>query len=81
MILLIGWLGTALILGAYFVLKMDWLSHYSIFLVLANLFGSLGIAIAAFFGGLWSVVALQVAWAAITIFGALKAWKKWREHA
>jgi hypothetical protein len=66
-----GWLGSALVVGAYLALTLRALAPGRPYQAL-NLLGSALVLAAAAGRGLYSVVALQAAWSAVSVAGLLR---------
>lgn len=66
---MVGWIGTACILGAYFANVRGLVTARSLPYLLANLVGSVAMAISVGVAGAWAAVALNVTWGAITLAG------------
>lgn len=65
----VGWVGTTCILGAYFANVRGTCTARSLPFLLANLIGSVAMAISVGVAGAWAAVALNVTWGAITLAG------------
>ena len=69
----IGWVGTFLIVFAYFLLivskKVDEDNKYY---QAMNLLGAIGVGISVFHYQVWSAVALQIVWGIVAIFALVK---------
>ena len=72
-----GWIGAALILGAYALLSAGKLTGRSLTYQLMNVIGAAGIAINAWWHGAWPAVALDVAW---MIIGGVALWQIMRKR-
>jgi formate hydrogenlyase subunit 3/multisubunit Na+/H+ antiporter MnhD subunit len=69
---LIGWLGTFLILLAYFLLTSKKLSRDSKTYHSMNLFGGIGITINSIANGAYPPAVLNIIWSLIAIYGIVK---------
>ncbi len=63
-----GWIGTLLILAAYFLNSYKYLESQSRVYQAMNLFGAIGVGINVVHQEAWPAVALQVVWGAIAFF-------------
>ena len=70
---ILGWIGTFLVLGAYFLVSFSWLDGESLIFQLMNLFGSLGLLAIAFSKKVYQSVVVNIVWAAIGIVALVKA--------
>jgi hypothetical protein len=68
----LGWVGTVCILGAYFANVRGLWTAKSLPYLIANLVGSVAMAISVGMAGAWAAVALNVTWAAITVAGFVR---------
>lgn len=69
-----GWIGTVAVVLAYLALSLGHLKPGRLYTAI-NLVGSVLVGASAAASGLWSVVALQVAWVLISAFALLKKGK------
>ena len=67
-----GWLGTILIVSAYFLLSRKKITGQSKTYQFLNLVGAVTLGIAVFHQGAWSALALNVVWATIAIVTLVK---------
>lgn len=67
LIQIIGWVGTALIVLAYFLNSHKKIDSASPYYQLLNLIGAIGLGINVFYLQSWPSFALQIVWAAIAI--------------
>ena len=72
----IGWVGASLLVGAYFLVSTKKLPPTSISYQVMNLLGALGAGINVFVQRAYPVLAIELVWAAIAIYGLYKAFKK-----
>lgn len=72
---IIGWVGTILIVVAYFLNSTGKLSSNSNKYQLLNLLGAIGVGFNVFYQSAWPALALQVTWGIIAIL-SLKRRKK-----
>jgi hypothetical protein len=72
LIQILGWIGTVLILAAYFLVSNKKVNGDSAIYQLMNLFGVIGVGINVFHQQAWPAVALQVVWGIIAIFALIK---------
>lgn len=70
---LAGWMGTALIVGAYFLTSRQYLITKGKTDELMNLLGAIGVGINVYHQHAWPAVALQAAWFIIALASLLKA--------
>jgi hypothetical protein len=69
---IIGWIGTFLIVAAYFLVSTKKIGSQSNLYQLFNLLGAIGIFVNVFRKGAWPAVALQVIWGIIAIISLFK---------
>ena len=69
---LIGWIGTLLIVLAYFLVSNKKLSGSSKYYQLLNLLGAIAVGVNVFHQQAWPALALQVIWAIIAITSLFK---------
>ena len=69
---IIGWIGTALVVAAYFLISQKKLSSESRAYQLMNLFGALFISVNVGYQKAWPALGLQVVWGMIAIFELIK---------
>jgi hypothetical protein len=70
---IIGWLGTILILSAYFLVSIKKISSDSMVYQLLNLLGAGGVVVNSFVHRAIPSVGLNVVWLIIAIYGLVKA--------
>lgn len=70
---IIGIVGSALIIVAYFLLQIERLSADRVEYSLMNLFGAAGIVFSLYFDFNWSAFVVEAFWIAISIIGVVKA--------
>lgn len=71
----IGWVGTVLLISAYFLLSIGKIPNgrtYQLF----NLFGSIGLLVNGAVHGAWPSVILNVVWSAIGVFSLIQLARK-----
>ena len=68
----IGWIGTVMILLAYWMITSERVTAKSIVYQLLNAFGSIGILINAYYFGAMPSVGLNMIWLGIAVFGLVK---------
>lgn len=68
----IGWIGTVLIITAYFLVSSKRIDVSSKLYQLMNLFGALGVGVNVFIQQAWPALTLQVVWGIIAIFSLIK---------
>ena len=68
-----GWMGTLLIVAAYFLVSFKKMSTDKRIYQLMNLFGAIGIGINVFYHSAWPAFVMEIVWALIAIlaFGKL----------
>ena len=67
-----GWIGTILIVLAYFLISRQYLTGKSKIYQFMNLFGAIGVGINVFHQEAWPALALQVTWAVIAIVSLIR---------
>lgn len=70
-----GWIGTILIVLAYFLVSYRKVSGTSKIYQAINLFGAIGVGINVFYQQAWPAVALQIVWGIIAIIALMKSKK------
>jgi hypothetical protein len=68
----VGWIGAALILGAYALLSGGKLTGRSLTYQLMNVFGAAGFTVNGWWHGAWPSAALNVLW---LLIGAVASWR------
>jgi len=71
---IVGWAGAALILGAYILVTLGWLTGRSALFQLMNLVGAVGFTINGWWHGALPSATLNVVWA---LFAAGALWTIW----
>jgi hypothetical protein len=69
---IIGWIGTFLIVLAYFLVTYNKVSSTGKTYALMNLFGAIGIGINVYFHRAWPAVIMELIWALIAISSLVK---------
>jgi len=69
---ILGWIGTFLIVLAYFVVSFKKMTADSRGYQLMNLFGAIALGINVFYKQAWPVLALEVVWGIIALLALLK---------
>jgi len=69
---IIGWIGTFLIVLAYFLVSSKRVSGSSKIYQAINLFGAIGVGFNVFYQQAWPAVTLQVVWGIIAIVALVK---------
>jgi hypothetical protein len=72
---IVGWIGTFLVVCAYFLVSNKKVSSTSSVYQLMNLFGAIGVGINVYYAGAWPSVALQVIWGIISITALSRIYK------
>ncbi|MES2023799.1 MAG: hypothetical protein V4439_03890 [Patescibacteria group bacterium] len=72
-----GWVGTVLIVGAYFLVSSKKVAGDSKVYQIMNLFGAIGVGANVFYQYAWPSVALQSIWAVIAISSLIIHRKKY----
>jgi len=67
-----GWMGTILIVLAYFLVSRQYVTGKSKIYQLMNLFGALGVGVNVFHQEAWPALALQITWAIIAIISLIR---------
>lgn len=75
---IIGWIGTILILTAYFLVSTERLKPKANSYILMNLFGAIFIGVNVFAHQAWPTVALEVVWGGVAIIGLVKNFQAYR---
>ncbi len=73
---IIGWIGTFLIVLAYFLVSNNKISAKSKSYQLFNLFGAIGVGFNVFYQHAWPALVLQIVWAIIAIVSIIKITRK-----
>lgn len=68
LIQVVGWIGTFLIVLAYFLVSHKKIDSSNKYYQLMNFFGAIGIGINVFYQRAWAAVVLQIVWGIIAIF-------------
>ena len=68
----VGWVGTALIVLAYFLVSGEHVNGKSRIYQLMNLGGAIGVGINVFHQQAWPALALQITWAIIAIVSLVR---------
>ncbi|MEK7566732.1 MAG: hypothetical protein AAB527_01180 [Patescibacteria group bacterium] len=68
---ILGWLGTILIVGAYFLVSSKKLDSQGVFYQSTNLLGAIFVGINVFYKSAWPALGLQVVWGLISIWAIL----------
>jgi hypothetical protein len=71
-----GWIGTLLIVLAYFLVSFKKTNPGSKSYQLMNLFGAIGIGINVFYHQAWPAFAMEVIWALIAVFALVNILKR-----
>jgi hypothetical protein len=69
---LIGWVGTVLIILAYFLVSNKKVGGNSKIYQTLNLFGAVGIGVNVIYHRAWPAFAMEIAWASIAILALIK---------
>jgi hypothetical protein len=72
---IVGWIGTFLIVLAYYLVSSKRLEGTNKLYQLMNLFGAIGLGINVLYQQAWPSVALQTVWGAIAVLALLKKTK------
>lgn len=70
-----GWIGTILILAAYFLVSSRKIKPTSSAYQLLNLFGALGVLLNTLVNKAWPAVSLQIAWSLIALVALISILK------
>jgi hypothetical protein len=65
LIQILGWIGTALVISAYFLVSYKRISPTSSLYQVLNLLGVIGVGISVYHKGAWSALTLQIVWGVI----------------
>lgn len=69
---IVGWIGTILIVLAYFLVSNQYVNSKSKTYQLVNLFGAIGVGINVFYQEAWPALALQITWAIIALASLIR---------
>lgn len=69
---IIGWIGTVLVVTAYFLVSSERLKPKAVSYILMNLFGAIFIGVNVFVNQAWPALGLQIVWGAVAIISLLK---------
>jgi len=69
---IIGWIGTFLIVFAYFLVSSKGVSGNSKIYQTMNLFGAIGVGFNVFYQQAWPAVTLQIIWGVIAVVALIK---------
>ena len=72
----LGWIGTFLVVLAYYLVSTNKINATSKRYQLINLFGAIGVGFNVFHQQAWPALALQVVWAIIAIVSIIKIIRK-----
>ncbi len=72
---IIGWIGSFLVLLAYFLVSSRKIKANSTTYQLLNIFGAFGVGVNVFFQHAWPALALQTMWGLIAIISLLRIHK------
>jgi len=75
LIQIVGWVGTFLIVFAYFLVSYKKVDGSSKIYRAMNLLGAIGVGVNVFYQQAWPAVALQVVWGIIAIVALIKKQK------
>ena len=75
LIQIVGWVGTFLIVFAYFLVSYKKVDGSSKIYRAMNLLGAIGVGVNVFYQQAWAAVALQVVWGIIAIVALIKKQK------
>lgn len=67
-----GWMGTIMIVSAYFLVSAKKVDGRSVLYQLLNFFGAIGVFVNVFHQQAWPAAVLQVVWAIIAVTALLK---------
>jgi len=68
----LGWIGTVLIVVAYFLISFKKIEATDRGYQLMNLFGAVGLGVNVFYQQSWPALVLEIIWGAIAIFALIK---------
>lgn len=68
----VGWVGTLLVVLAYFLVSNKKIDSSSGYYQLLNLFGAIGVGVNVFHQQSWPALTLQIVWGIIAIFSLLR---------
>ena len=69
---ILGWIGSALIIFAYYLLQTDRIEETNLKYQTINILGALALGINAYDKQAWAILFLQLVWIAIGILGLLR---------
>ena len=67
-----GWIGTILIILAYFLVSLQYVKGTNKIYQLMNLFGAIGVGINVLYQEAWPVLVLEVTWGIIATYSLVK---------
>jgi hypothetical protein len=70
----VGWIGTAGLIGAFLANTQGWLSSDGVPYLLANLVGAVGVGVHAWTRRSWPAVAVEALWTVVAVLGLASAW-------
>jgi len=70
-----GWIGTFLVVLAYFLVSTKRVKPYSKRYQMLNLLGAIGVGFSVFTQGAWPALALQIVWGMIALISIFKSKK------
>ncbi len=73
----LGWIGTFMLLLAYWLVSNDRVSGHSVPYQALNIGGSVGLGLAAVAGRVWSAATLNTIWALIGVAVLVKVGRAW----
>lgn len=77
---IIGWIGTSMIVSAYFLLTTNKLKSTHLRYEMLNFFGAIGVLIDSLYSEAYPSVGLQLVWITVTIIGVRKILTKKHSH-
>lgn len=73
---ILGWAGTALIVGAYFLNSTKRIESTSVIYQAMNLGGAIGVGLNVFHQAAWPALTLQIIWGIIALSSLISSWFK-----
>lgn len=68
----VGWIGTALIVSAYFLVSYNYVTSQSAIYQLMNLFGAICVGVDVFRKKSWPALTLQIIWGIIALVSLIQ---------
>jgi len=72
----VGWIGTALVILAYFLVSKEYVTGKNAVYQLMNFFGAIGLGINVFYYGAWPSLAINIVWSIIAAVSLVSIFSK-----